>query len=76
MLNPNFQYRLSCDVRTAPLRATACINICVHLKSQTLAATPLFGHTKKILHTLTGMGSAAAAVPYPGKATQISHEGQ
>ena len=28
------------------------------LKSQTLTATPLFGHTK-ILHTLVGLGSAA-----------------
>ena len=37
-----------------------------------IITTPLFGHTK-ILHTLVGMGSAAfaAAVPYPGKATQI-----
>ena len=35
------------------------------LKLQTLAAMPLFGNTK-ILHTLTGMGSAAlvAAEPY------------
>ena len=34
-------------------------------KSQTLAAIPLSGHTK-ILHTQTGVGSAAlaAAVPY------------
>ena len=40
---------------------------------QTLAAVPLFCHTKT-LHTLVGMGSAAlaAAVPYPGKATKIS----
>ena len=36
------------------------------LKTQTLAAIPLFGRTK-ILHILTGMGSTAlaAAVPYP-----------
>ena len=40
---------------------------------QTYAST-LFGRTK-IPHTLTGLGSAgpADAVPYPGKATQISH---
>ena len=46
-------------------------------KSQTLTATPLFGHTK-IQHTLIGMGSAAlaAAVPYPGKATRISCKAQ
>ena len=46
-------------------------------KSQTLAAIPLFGHTK-ILHTLRGMGSAAlaAAVPYPGTEIRISRKGQ
>ena len=44
-------------------------------KSQTLAAIPLFWHTK-ILHVLTAMGSAAleAVVPYPGKATRISRK--
>ena len=37
----------------------------------------MFGHLK-ILHTLTGVGSAvlAAAVPYPGKVTWISRKGQ
>ena len=47
------------------------------LKSQALTVKPLFGHTE-ILHNLTGMGSAAlaAALPYPGKMTQISHKGQ
>ena len=49
-----------------PLRAR--INICVHVekKSQTMAATPLFGHPK-ILHTMARMGSAAlvAAVALP-----------
>ena len=37
----------------------------------------LFGHLK-ILDMLIGMGSAAlaAAVPYPGKVTRISHAGQ
>ena len=46
-------------------------------KIPTLAAIPLSGHMK-ILHTLIGMGSTArvAAVPYPGKATKISHKGQ
>ena len=45
-------------------------HLCAHSKSQTLAGTPLFGHME-ILHTPTGMGSAAlvAAVPYPGKVT-------
>ena len=38
---------------------------------------PLSGH-RKIPHTLVGMGSAdlAAAVLYPSKVTQKSHEGQ
>ena len=44
-------------------------NICAHVKynPKTLAAVPLFGHTK-ILHTMVGMGSAtlAAAVLYSG----------
>ena len=36
------------------------------------------GGCSKILHTLTGMGSAAfaAAVPYPGKTNRISRRGQ
>ena len=61
----------------SPLCAIACINFGALVKSQTLAATPLFGHTK-ILHTLTGMVSAAlaAAAPYPGMATRISRKGQ
>ena len=47
------------------------------LKTPQLADMPFFGHMK-ILHTLIGMGSTArvAAVPYPGKATKISHKGQ
>ena len=53
-------------------------------KSQTQAAKQLLGHTK-ILHTLVGMGRVrviwsltprAAAVPYPGNVTWISHKGQ
>ena len=55
-------------------------HLCACYKSQTLAAIPLFGHTK-ILHTLIEMGSTAlaAAVPYGaylGKVTQISYKGQ
>ena len=58
----NFQCRLSFS-GTSPAR--------------TLAAMPLFGHTK-IPHTLIGMGSTAlvAAVPYPGKVIRIFHTGQ
>ena len=43
----------------------------------TVAATPLFGHSK-VLHTLIAMGSAAlaAAVHYPGKGTRTSCKGQ
>ena len=43
-------------------------HLCARYKSQTLAAIPPFGHTK-ILHTVTGMGSAAlvGAVPYLGR---------
>ena len=46
-------------------------------KSQTVAAVPLFGHTEMLL-LLAGMGGAAlaAAVPYPGKVTRISHKGE
>ena len=53
-----------------PLCEITCVNIWCMLKPQTLAATPLFGHTQ-ILQTLIGMGSTAlaAAVPYLGKVT-------
>ena len=39
---------------------------------------PNTGSHRNTIHTLTGTGSTAlvAAVPYPGKATQISHKGQ
>ena len=49
--------------------------LCARQKSRTLAALPLFEHTK-ILHTLTAMGSAAlaAAVPWPGEATRFSRK--
>ena len=71
----------SLTVSVQPPCAIACINICAHVKKKekkkALAAIPLFGHPK-MLHTLTGIGSAAlaAAVPYPGKATRNSYEGQ
>ena len=54
-------------------RAIACIVLSACKKSKPLAAIPLFGH-KNMLHTLTEMGgaSSAAAVLYPGKATQTS----
>ena len=63
----SFQCRLSYGVRTAPvsnrIRMAASALFCAHVnfyfifKSQTLAAIPLFGHTK-ILHTRVRMGSA------------------
>ena len=52
---------LNYDVRTAPVYTHMHQHMCARYKSQTLAATPLFGHTK-ILHTLIGMGSAALAL--------------
>ena len=64
----NFQRRLSdCRVRD-PVCNCMHPNMCAHYKSQTLAATPLFGHTE-MLHAPTEMGSAAlvAAVPYQVK---------
>ena len=69
----SFQCRLSYSVRTAPVCNRMHQHLCARSKSQTLAAIPLFGHTK-VLHTPVGTGSAAlaAAVPYPGKATRIS----
>ena len=60
---------------TAPVCSHRHQHLCTRYKSQTLAVTPLFGHTKMlhslILHKLIGMGSTAlaAAVPCPGKAT-------
>ena len=52
-------------------------HLCAFEKSQTLAAITLFGYTK-ILYTLIRMSNTAlaVAVPYPGKVTQISHNGQ
>ena len=66
----------SYGVRTTPV-CTWHASTSVHtLKTQTLAAVPLVGHTK-ILHTLIGMGSntLVAAVLYPHKATRISRKG-
>ena len=60
----------SLTVHTAPVCRRMHQHLCVHYKSQAVAAIPLLGHFK-ILHTPTGMGSAAlvAAVPCPAKAT-------
>ena len=76
----NLQYRLSYIAHTAPPPTpppSSHSHLHTHEKSQTLAATPLFGHMK-ILHAMIGMGSAAlvAAVLYPGKATWTSRMGQ
>ena len=64
-------------VFTQPLCAMSCINICAHIKNSMHWQSCHCLELQKILHTLIGMGSAAleAAVPYPGKATQISYEG-
>ena len=62
----------------SPPCAIACINICTLVKNSThWQPYHCFGHTK-ILHTLAEIGSAvrAAAVPYLGKATRISRNGQ
>ena len=60
--------RLSHNVCTAPVRLHASASMHM-LKPLPLAAMPLFPHIK-ILHPLTGVGSAAlaAALPYPGMA--------
>ena len=47
----NFQCRLSYGVDAAPMCNCMHQQLCAHQKSQTLAAVPLFGHTK-ILNTL------------------------
>ena len=62
----------SYGVHTAPVCNHMHQDLCARYKSQTLAAIPLFGHTK-ILHTLIGMGRAAlaTAVPYPSKVTEL-----
>ena len=67
----NFQYSLSCGVRTAPINfAVACISICVLVKNPKHWQPYHCSDTRKY-YTLVGMGSAAlvAAVAYPVKAT-------
>ena len=68
--------RLSHNVCPAPVRLHASASMHM-LKPLPLAAMPLFPHIK-ILHPLTGVGSAAlaAALPYPGMAIWISPKGQ
>ena len=72
----NFQCRLSYGVRTAPGCNHIHQHLCARQNPWTLAATLLFQHAK-IRHRLVGTGSAAlaAAVPYSGKATHLSREG-
>ena len=60
-----------------PLCATACLNICLHVKNpQHWQPYHCFENTAHAISL--GMGSAAlvAAVPYPGNETQISCKGQ
>ena len=72
----SFHSRLSYGVRTMQLHASKSVGT---LKiTNTGCHIPLLGHTK-ILHTLVRMGTAAhvaAVLPYPGKATRISRNGQ
>ena len=69
----------SLSAATQPPCAIACIKftICARVKNPE-HWQPHQLRCTKILHTLIGMGSTAltAAMPYPGKATQISHMGQ
>ena len=69
----HFQCRLSYDVYTAFRVQSKCINVWI----PNMAAITLFGHTER-LHLVVGMGSAAlaAAVPFSGKATRMSHKGK
>ena len=60
----SFQCGLSDSVRTAPSVQSRHQHQRTRQKSQTLAATSLPGHTK-ILHTMTGTGSAARATAVP-----------
>ena len=74
----SFQCRLSYSVHTAPV----CNRMHRSTSVRTLKIPNTVSHiivwTHEILHTLVGLGSAAlaAAVPYPAKATRISHYGQ
>ena len=67
----------SLKVSVQPPCAVACIKICVQVKNPKHRQPCCCRHTK-ILHTLIGMGSAAlaAALPYPGTATRITHKGR
>ena len=68
--SPIFNFLCDLSLTVSIQCVVVCIIICAHIKkNQTLAAIPLFRHTE-ILHTPTGIGTAAlaAAVPYPGKA--------
>ena len=57
---------------TAPVSKSHASTSVHTLKSRTLAVIPVFEHTK-ILHTLTGMGSAAlaAAVVYYARLNEV-----
>ena len=65
LYRPHFQSHTSTSGRTLKIPITGSHNI-------------VWTHEDKILHTLLRMGSAAlaTAVPYAGKAFQISHKGQ
>ena len=69
----------SLTVLVQPPRAIACINICAYIKNpRHWQPTYCLDMQKYCTLSLTGMGRAAlaAAVPYPGKVTQISHRRQ
>ena len=65
-------------VSVQPPCAIACINICAHVKNPKHWQPYQRSGRTNILHTPTGMGSAAlaAAVPYPGKPTRAPRKGQ
>ena len=63
----------SLTMSTQPPCAIACINVCVHINNPKHWQPHL---CFDIWNTLIGMGSAALAVPYPDKATQISCKGK
>ena len=72
----SFQQIHSYDVQT-PLCTIICVNICADITILMQWQSYHCLDTRKY-YTLTRMGSTApaAAVPYPGKATQISCKGQ
>ena len=74
----NFQCRLSYGVCAAPIcNHLQSFAICARIKDNNGSHTTVWTYMKT-LHTLIEMGSAAlaAAVPYTGKAIQISCMGQ